>query len=45
MLAERIRQLRGRSTERQFHAAITAQFAKDVLLPRLIAGLEKAQPE
>ena len=45
MLAERLRQLRGRSAERQFPAVITAQFAKDVLLPRLIAGLEKAQPE
>src|ERR1017187_7775296 len=43
MLAERIRQLRGRSVEREFPATITAQFAKDVLLPRLIAGLEKAE--
>ena len=42
-LAERIRQLRGRSAERQFPAAITAQFAKDMLLPRLIAGLERAE--
>jgi glycosyltransferase involved in cell wall biosynthesis len=42
MLAERTRQLRGRSAERQFPTAITVQFAKDVLLPRLIAGLEKA---
>ena len=41
VLAERIRQLRLRPTERQCPATITAMFAKDVLLPRMIAGLEK----
>ena len=41
ILAERIRQLRLRSAERPCPATITATFAKDVLLPRMIAGLEK----
>jgi hypothetical protein len=41
ILAERIRQLRLRSAERQCPANITTMFAKDVLLPRMIAGLEK----
>jgi len=41
ILAERIRQLRLRSAERPCPANITAMFAKDVLLPRMIAGLEK----
>jgi hypothetical protein len=41
ILAERIRQLRLRSAERPCPANITATFAKDVLLPRMIAGLEK----
>jgi hypothetical protein len=30
-----------RSADRQCPKAITAAFAKDVLLPRMIAGLEK----
>jgi len=41
ILAERIRQWSRSAMERKFPAAITALFAKDVLLPRLIAGLEK----
>ena len=41
ILAERIRQLRLRSAERPCPPNITATFAKDVLLPRMIAGLEK----
>jgi colanic acid biosynthesis glycosyl transferase WcaI len=41
ILAERIRQLRLRSAERPCPPTITAMFAKDVLLPRMIAGLEK----
>jgi hypothetical protein len=40
ILAEHIQQLRLRSADRQCPASITAAFAKDVLLPRMIAGLE-----
>jgi len=42
ILAERIQQLRLHSGERRCPTAVTAEFAKDVLLPRMIAGLEKA---
>jgi hypothetical protein len=41
ILAERLRQLRLHSAERNCPTAITAAFAKNVLLPRMIAGLEK----
>jgi colanic acid biosynthesis glycosyl transferase WcaI len=40
ILAERIQQLRQRPAERPCPATITQAFAKDVLLPRLLAGLE-----
>ena len=40
-LAERIRQLRTTAAARQIPAALTAAFAKNVLLPQMIAGLEK----
>jgi glycosyltransferase involved in cell wall biosynthesis len=42
LLAERIQELRLKVTERKTPAQFTATFAKDVLLPRMIAGLEKA---
>ncbi|HEY5040680.1 MAG TPA: glycosyltransferase family 4 protein [Verrucomicrobiae bacterium] len=42
ILAERIRQWSRSAMERKCPATITALFAKDALLPRLIAGLEKA---
>ena len=41
ILAEALTQLRSRCAERQCPTAITAAFAKHVLLPRMIAGLEK----
>jgi len=41
ILAESIRQLRERPAERQQPTRITATFAKDVLLPQMIAGIEK----
>ncbi|HXI69429.1 MAG TPA: glycosyltransferase family 4 protein [Verrucomicrobiae bacterium] len=41
-LAERIRHLREVLTNRQAPSVLTAEFAKDVLLPRMIAGLERA---
>ena len=41
ILAEQIRELRQRSATREIPAAHIAPFAKDVLLPQLIAGLEK----
>jgi glycosyltransferase involved in cell wall biosynthesis len=41
VLVERIQQLRLRPVERKCPAIITAMFAKDVLLPRMIAGLER----
>jgi hypothetical protein len=41
ILAERIRQWSRSAMERKCPATITALFAKDVLLSRLIAGLEK----
>jgi glycosyltransferase involved in cell wall biosynthesis len=41
ILAQHIQQLRQRPAERQCPATITQAFAKDVLLPRMIAGLEK----
>ena len=40
VLAERLQQLRQRATERRCPTTVTAMFAKDVLLPRMIAGLE-----
>jgi glycosyltransferase involved in cell wall biosynthesis len=42
ILAERIRQIRQHSGERACPTTITAAFAKNVLLPRMIAGLEKS---
>jgi len=42
ILAERIQQLRRHSGERACPTTITAEFAKAVLLPRMIAGLEQA---
>jgi glycosyltransferase involved in cell wall biosynthesis len=41
ILAERIRQLRLRSAERKCPSTVAATFAKDMLLPQMIAGLEK----
>jgi glycosyltransferase involved in cell wall biosynthesis len=41
ILAEQINELRQRSAPREIPAALIAPFAKDVLLPQLIAGLEK----
>ena len=41
-LAEQIRMLRERATERKIPEALIAPFAKAVLLPRMIAGIEKA---
>jgi hypothetical protein len=41
LLAHRIRQLRERAPARLCPTTLTATFAKDVLLPQLIAGLEK----
>lgn len=43
VLAERIRKLRLCSAERQPPAVITTEFARDVLLPQMIAGLEKME--
>ena len=43
ILVEHIRQLRRHSAERKCPAAITALFAKNVLLPRLIDGLAKME--
>jgi len=43
LLAERIKELRHRSGERQCPTRLTAQFSKSALLPRMIAGLEKVQ--
>jgi len=42
LLAERIRQLRTTAAARQTPTALTATFAKNVLLPQLITGLEAA---
>ncbi len=42
VLAEQIQQLRLRSEARQCPTVITTEFAKDVLLPRMIAGLTKS---
>jgi glycosyltransferase involved in cell wall biosynthesis len=42
VLAEHIRQLPGAAAHRHLPANLLAVFAKDALLPRLIAGLEKA---
>jgi glycosyltransferase involved in cell wall biosynthesis len=41
LLADRIRQLRENPAARHFPTTITAGFTKDVLLPRMIDGLEK----
>ena len=41
ILVERLRQMRQHSAVRQYPVNLTAMFAKDVLLPRMIAGLEK----
>jgi len=42
ILADQIRQYRQKSPPRKIPASIIAPFAKSVLLPRLIAGLEKS---
>ena len=41
LLAEQIQQLRLRAEARQCPTVITTEFAKDVLMPRMISGLEK----
>jgi hypothetical protein len=41
ILAERIQQLRLHVAPRQCPASLAAVFAKDVLLPRIIAGIEQ----
>ena len=41
ILAERLRQMRQQSVKQRCRAEVTTMFAKDVLLPRMIAGLEK----
>jgi colanic acid biosynthesis glycosyl transferase WcaI len=43
LLAERIRQLRSRAAERKCPAGLTAEFAKAVLLPRMITGIEQKE--
>ena len=42
-LAEAIRQLRERPAARHFPTALTAAFARDLLLTRMIAGIEPAE--
>jgi len=45
LLAERIQKLRLQSSERRCPTELTAQFSKAALLPRMIAGLEKAKSQ
>jgi len=44
LLAERIQQLRRQPGNRQCPQLVAAEFARDVLMPRMIAGLEKSTP-